>query len=145
MAKYKVIHTRSDFFGLGIALDLGVLRIILVGPVYEQQTLPMQLAIQLHEEAHFVMNHVAERLWWAITGLWWRDPEKLKRCLHEQEYEADAYCAARGLSGPLIQLLLKYPSNGNRVHPHTKDRIARLRAYDEKQRCVSPGWAHPSN
>lgn len=145
VAKYRVIHTNYDFFGIGVALDLFVIRIILVGPIYSQQTLPMQLAIQLHEEAHFVLNHVVKRWWWAITGLWWRNPEKLKKCLHEQEFEADAYCAARGLSGPLMQLLLKYPSRGNRVHPNSEDRIARLRAYDEKQRRIPPWRAHARN
>jgi hypothetical protein len=111
------------------AVDLLLVRFIIVGRAFYRLPIDQQVAIYLHESAHLIFRHALYRLRWLFQGLPWRCNDELQRRCHEQEYSADFYVAAYGQTQSLISYLLTIPSKETIVHPSSIDRINRLRRY----------------
>ena len=107
---------------------MGVWCAVIVHPYFYRLPWDQRLAILLHEQAHLELKHCRARWWWFFSGLWWRDPACLSQLLMQQEFDADAYVAARGLGESLAAFLLRSNDRASKVRPSSIQRVQRLQA-----------------
>jgi len=103
--------------------------VIVTGIPFGHLTKLEQNSVLSHELGHIKLKHARQRLWWLLCGRLWWDTTWLIEQIRNQEFEADLFAAKMGDAAGLVKLFERYDNPETKLHPSSRERIARLKEF----------------